>query len=72
MDLLIDEIYNQDNGGFMGFFQSNKVKKIGSRLDTQNGSDSNVHSNPKNGINSVEGDLAYGSLSTFRNIEYHR
>jgi hypothetical protein len=38
----MDEIYNEDNGGFMGFFQSNKVKKIGSRLDTLGAS--NVYS----------------------------
>jgi hypothetical protein len=54
----------------MGFFQSNKVKKIGSRLDT--GGASNVLSNANNGRNSVEGDFAYGSQSTFRNIDYHR
>jgi hypothetical protein len=70
MDLLIDEVYTQDNGGFMGFFQSNKVKKIGSRLDT--GGASNVLSSANNGRNSVEGELAYGSQSTFRNIDYHR
>jgi hypothetical protein len=39
----------------MGFFQSNKVKKIGSRLDTLNGGNSNIYA--KNGRNSIEGEF---------------
>ena len=70
VNLLIDEIYNNDNGGFMGFFSTNKVKKISSRLDTH--SASNVFSVNKNGRNSIENESNYGTQNTFRNVEYHR
>ena len=55
----------------MGFFASNKVKKISSRLDTN--SASNVFSlSGQKERNSFEGDLQYGSQNTFRNIEFHK
>lgn len=54
----------------MGFFATNKVKKVSSRLDTYNASNS-LKSDKKEG-SSLEVDSQYATHNTFRSIEYHK